>query len=121
MNKRTAAAIIAALLLTTFIPAAAPAAAVNARYCPYGPSATEPGPEALNVPLDTYVLPAGTPVCVTGAGALMTTGLLIADGVTTLGEYLDRAGLPRPVWWFSTYAVAAPPRPGPELPATDTL
>ena len=98
-------AIVALLGLLMVAFAVMPVAAVT-EHCPEGwTSKDETGDDG------DLVLEAGTVFCV--KGGTEATGILIADGETTLGEYLIAAGISGGESYFAVYPPIATPTPSP--------
>jgi hypothetical protein len=117
MNRPVALAATLTLLATAML--AAPASYAVTEHCPEGGVKTEASggtQEAIN----DLVLPAGTLFCVKASNE--ASGILTADGETTLREYVEQTIGDHDVSYYVVYglATATPPTPTPPTPTPPT-
>ena len=87
-----------------------PAITLAAGECPAGYATKDESGEDDN----DLVIEAGTLICV--KASTENTGIIVADGVTTLREYLDEAGIDHDVSHWVTYDPEPTPSPTPVEP-----
>jgi hypothetical protein len=121
-SMRSLIALLTAMALTAMMTVAVTSVAFaqNAEHCPDGWSEKV---EAQNDELDDVVLDEGTMFCVKAGPE--ATGILEADGETTLLEYVEAAGITvgegnvPSVSYYVIYEVPATDPPATDPPATD--